>query len=282
MPRFRKVYVNSSHRTGGTPTNFHFEFPLDLDCTGGEKCSMAVTSLSIPNVFHSIQQDVNDKLRIYQKHPTVEASSVNSTITIPTGNYTASQLSTQILNGLQAAALGTASYSVSYSAVTQRLTITQVNSGGFTVYDDTTLKNLGMKNPAQNGLYGALPVIKNPQSLQQVLNLSVAVDPAPSFTSGVITLARVTEAFLRSPNITNMSTLDSNGRSDVLKRVLIDRDFGLVVTTDSNIEPSDLMDVTGRTLRSVDFTLTDGHGNLLDLHGTDFSFALNFVWGPLE
>ena len=79
-----------------------------------------------------------------------------------------------------------------------------------------------------------------------------------------------------------MSTMDSNGRQDVLNRILIDKDFGYVVTTDSNIETSDLMDVSGKTLRSVDFVLTDGHGNVLDLHGIDFSFCLNFVFGDLE
>ena len=79
-----------------------------------------------------------------------------------------------------------------------------------------------------------------------------------------------------------MSTMDSNGRQDVLKRILLDRPFGEVVTTDSNIESSDLFDVSGKTLRAVDFTLTDGHGNILDLHGIDFSFALNFIFGETE
>ena len=79
-----------------------------------------------------------------------------------------------------------------------------------------------------------------------------------------------------------MTTLDANGKSDVIKRILIDRDFGLVVTTDSNIETSDLMDVSGKTIRAFDIQLTDVSGNILDMHSVDFSFALNFVWGPLE
>ena len=100
MPRFRKVYVNSSHRTLGTPTNFHFQFPLDVDCTG--KCSMAVTSVSLPNVFFGIQAGVNDTLRIYQKHATTESLSVNSIITIAAGNYSSTVLGTALLNGLAA------------------------------------------------------------------------------------------------------------------------------------------------------------------------------------
>ena len=282
MPKFRKVYVNSSHRTHGSPTNFHFEFPLDIDCTGAQKVSVAVNSVSLPNVVFSIQQNVNDKLYVYQRHPTSESLSVNSTIVLAEGNYTATVLGTAILNGLTAAALANASYNVNYNSVTQRLTITQTNGGGFVVDDDLSLKTLGKKDPNSGGARGVLQRITNPQSLQQILNLPQAQEPNVTFTSGIITLPRVTEAFLRSPNLTNMSTIDSNGRQDVLKRILINTSFGNVVTTSSNIETSDLMDVSGKTLRSVDFMLTDGHGNLLNLHGTDFSFALNFVFGDLE
>ena len=276
--------MNSSHRVSGSPCDFKYEFPLDIDCSHDSgKCSLAVTSVSLPNVFFGIQSGVNDKLYVYQQHSTTESLSVNSIITLPAGNYTASTLSSSLLSGLQAAALGGASFSVSYSAVTQRMTITSSGLGGFVIYDDYTLKHLGRKDPNLGGASGTMPLISNPQSLQQILNIPPApATPSPSFQSGIITLARVTEAFLRSPNLTNMSTLDANGRQDVLKRILIDKEFGLVVTTDSNIESSDLMDVSGRTLRSVDFQLTDSHGNLLDLHSMDYSFALNFVFGPTE
>ena len=283
MPRFRKVYCNTSHRTRGTPSNCSIEFNQDVDCTGPGKVSMAVTSVSLPNVFFGISAGVNDKLYIYQQHSTTESLSVNTILTLPAGNYTASTLSSSLLSALQAAALSGASFSVSYSAVTQRMTITSAGLGGFVVYDDYTLKNLGRRNPLQGGASGNMPKITNPQSLQQILNIPPApATPSPSFQSGIITLARVTEVFLRSPNLTNMSTLDANGRQDVLKRILLDRPFGDIVTSDSNIESSDLMDVSGKTLRAVDFQLTDSHGNVLDLHSMDYSFCLNFVFGDLE
>ena len=150
------------------------------------------------------------------------------------------------------------------------------------VYDDHTLKVLGRKDPNASGFYGTLPTILNPQSLGQTLNLPSAAEPNVIFTSGVIILARVMEAYLRSPNLTNYGTLDAIGRQDVLKRIPITSDFGTVVVSESGIETSDLMDVSGRTLRAMDFTLTDAHANQLDLHGHDISFCLNFVYGSLE
>ena len=76
--------------------------------------------------------------------------------------------------------------------------------------------------------------------------------------------------------------MDCNGRQDVIRRILLDKEFGFVVVTGSNIENSDLMDVSGRTLRALDFVLTDSHGNQLDLHGLDFSFVMNFVYGEID
>ena len=278
MPTFRKIYVNSSHRKSGTPTRFRYELPVDQECT--EKTHVAITSVSLPNVFYGVQTSVNDGLYIYEKHGTTESLSQNRTLIIPAGNFSATTLNAQIQTALNTGGLGT--YSCNYNAVTQKITISQTGSGGFLIYDDHTLKTLGRKDPASGGFYGTLPTITNPQSLNQILNTPTAGDPNIVFHSGIITLARVTEAYLRSPNLTNMSTLDCNGRMDCLKRILIDKDFGMVVTSSPNVETSDLMDCSNKTLRALDFLLTDSHGNQLDMHNIDFSFCLNFTYGDLE
>ena len=280
MPRFRKIYINSSHRKSGTSTRFHYELALDAETTENTHC--AITSVSLPNVFYGIQTGVNDKLYVYERDGSNESNSQNRILTLAAGNFFATTLNAAIQTQLNTGALGSATYAANYNSVTQKITITQSSSGGFLIYTDLQLKNLGRKNPASSGLYGTLPTIANPQSLNQVLNTPTSDDPNVVWSSGIITLARVTEAYLRSPNLSNMSTLDPNGRMDVLKRIVIDKEFGLVVTTDSNVETSDLMNCSGKTLRALDFLLTDSHGNQLDLHGIDFSFALNFVYGELE
>ena len=137
MGRFRKIYVSSSHRTSGTSTNFRYELAQDQECPS--ECHVAVTSISLPNAFYSIQQGVNDKLYIYEKHATVESSSQNRIITLTSGQYTSTALNAAIQQGLNTNALGSAAYSCNYNAVTQKISISQNSGGGFTVYDDTTL-----------------------------------------------------------------------------------------------------------------------------------------------
>ena len=267
----RKAYVNSSHRVSGSPNQFRFEFKEDIQCEG--KTHIALTSASIPHAFYGIQTGVNDKLYIRQIHPSLPSSSINNVLVVEAGNYSATSLSQKISAKLAAAALASASYTVTYSATTQLISITQAGGGGFIVYDEHTLKTNGMIDST---------FLANPQSLNQVLNTpSYGGSGATSWVSGVITLARITELYIRSSSLSNYSTIDSNGRYDCLKRVLCDKDFGLVITTDGSVEVSDLQDVSGRTLRNIDISLTDSHGNLVQMP-LDWSFALNFVRGDLE
>jgi hypothetical protein len=268
--QIRKAYVNSSHRASGTPNSFRFEFKEDIQCEG--QCHVAVTSCSIPHAFYGIQTGVNDKMYVRQIHPSIPSSSINSILTVEAGNYSATSLSQKISAKLNAAALASASYTVTYSATSQLISITQASGGGFIVYDEHTLKT--------NGMSGST-FLANPQSLNQVLNTPYGGSGATSWVSNVITLARITELYIRSSTLSNYSTIDSNGRYDVLKRALVDKDFGLVITTDGSVEVSDLQDVSGRTIRSIDVSLTDSHGNLVQMP-LDWSFALNFVRGDLE
>ena len=269
--RIRKIYVNSSHRVSdpsGSPSSFRLELPVDVQCEG--VCHAAVTSVSIPHCFYGVQTGVNDKLYVRQIPANAE-SATNNILTIEAGNYSASSLAAKISSKLNGAALGAASYTVTYSSVSQKISITSSGVAGFLIYSESTLRGLGMIGGT---------AVKNPQSMNSILNTPPG-SSATSWTSGVITLARLTELFIRS-NLSNVSTLDSSGRYDTIKRVLVDRDFGLVITTDGSLEPSDYVDVSGRTLSSLQFSLTDSHGNLVDMHQIDWSFAINIVYGGLE
>jgi len=275
--RIRKAYIDSAMRTSGTSTAFDFQLPESIECSPGP-VHCAISSVVIPNSLFSVMSNVNDKIYVYQRHAT-ESSSINSIVTIPAGQYSATALNVAIQVGLTAVALGSATYACNYSSVSQRITITQTSGSGFLIYDDYTLKTLGRKDPSNAGFYGTLPKIPNPQSLNQTLNTPLAGNPDVVFVSGVIILARVRCAYLRSPDLSSMNTLDSSGRRDVMKRIPLTSDFGTLVVGSDSIESSDWMDISGRTLERISFKLTDSHGNTLDLHNHDISFCLNFLWG---
>jgi len=267
MQKIRKVYVCSSHRVAGSPNNFQMELARDIEMVG-EKCHMAVTSTSIPHVFYGIQEGVNNKFYMRE-------FSFNRTLEIESGNYTASSLANKLSQKLNATAGTGVTYTVSYSATTMKITIVQSGGQGFRVYTDTEIKQ---------GRLGELPVA-NPASLNTILNINDQVFSGyfASWTSGVISLARVTELYIRSPELAKgYSTLDSNGRGDVLRKVHVDADFGFVLTTGHSFETADLHDVSGSTIHSFSIQLTDSYGNLIEMGGMDWSFTLSFVYGDLE
>ena len=265
MQRVRKVYVCSSHRVAGDPNNFTMELKQDVDM--GEKAHMAVTSTSIPHVFYGIQAGINNKLYIRE-------FDANRVLEIESGNYTAASLANKLSAKLNATPPTGVTYTVTYSATTMKITIVQNGGQGLRVYTDQELKTMGMLGTT---------AIAVPASLNAILNHSAPfVGYFATWTSGVISLARITELYIRSPELaTGYSTLDSNGKTDVLRKVHVDQDFGFLMTTDNQYETSDLHNVSGRTIRSFSVQLTDSYGTLIEMP-QDWSFTLSFVYGDLE
>ena len=210
-----------------------------------------------------------------------ESLSQNKLIQIASGNYTAATLAVAIQSGLNAVALGGASYSVNYSSVTMKLTITESGGSGFLVYSDHILQTLGLKNPSNGGFYDGT-TITNPMSIQNILNTPNPGEPSPVFTSGVIILNRIHELYLRSGGLGNFKTLDPQGNVNVLKKIPVNANFGEVITTPDDFNESDLIDVGGRCLSQIDFQLTDVYSNVVDLHNLPVSFTLAFVYADLE
>ena len=166
MGKFRKIFISSSHRSHGTPTNFRIDLKEDQET--GPECHASVRNVCLPNIFFSIMAGVNNKLYVYEQH-SPQTGSQNITIEVPEGHYTNTQLANKLKLLLDAATLSGRTWSVDYNAITQRMTFL-CNGGTFQIYDDATLKKLGRRN-ANNGFFDFTDLIPNPQSLQQILNL---------------------------------------------------------------------------------------------------------------
>ncbi len=272
MQPIRKIYVNSSHRVSGTPASFRYELPIDVNV--GAKAHLAITSISLPHTFYGVQAGLNNRLFVREVHPSNSALSVNRILELDSGDYSSSALANAISQKINSGALSGVSYVVSYSSVTLRLTVTQTGGGGVRVYADQDLKGLGP--------IGEAPIV-SPQSLNAILNTPSFVAYNVSWVSGIVSIAQITEVFIRSPELAaGYSTLDPGGEMDCLRRVHIDRLFGEIVTTDHSCFSADLHDVSGRTIRSFSVQLTDSYGSLVQLDNIDWSFSISMVYGDFE
>ena len=155
-----------------------------------------------------------------------------------------------------------------------RISVVQNGGQGLRVYTDEELKRVGM--------IGQGPIAV-PASLNTILNHTAPFTGYfATWTSGIVNLARLTEIYIRSSKLSaGYSTLDSNGKSDVLRKVHVDQDFGFLMTTDNSFETADLHNVSGQTIRTFDISLTDSYGTLIQMP-QDWSMTLAFVYGDLE
>ena len=67
-----------------------------------------------------------------------------------------------------------------------------------------------------------------------------------------------------------------------MRMVPITTDFGELQTTDGSYEQADLINVSGRSISSIQVTLTDASGNEIPMGEIDWSFSLSFQYGSVD
>ena len=65
-------------------------------------------------------------------------------------------------------------------------------------------------------------------------------------------------------------------RSSVRKKVPVSSSFGYLIM-DSVVAPHDKIDVSRQLIKTVEFSLRDVYGSIINLHGAAISFSLVFV-----
>ena len=144
---------------------------------------------------------------------------------------------------------------------------------GFRVYTDQELRTTGMVD--------TLPV-SSPQSINGILNPPPFSLYAATWTSGIVSIARVMDVYLHSDTLgRGYSTISPSGARSCLKKIPCDKDFGLVIHTDNSYEVADCHEISG-TIRSFDVSIRDVNGSVIDLGALDFTFCISLIYGPIE
>ena len=126
---YKKIYVNSKHRTSDSksPSNFQIELRENFEIPDGTIAQ--IHEIAIPNTWYSISTKNNNLYFRHQVLPPATPQGITyRRVEIPEGNYTAPELATQIATQLNAAfdnvgASRTNTYSGSYSTLTNKITI---------------------------------------------------------------------------------------------------------------------------------------------------------------
>ena len=278
MLKFKKIYIDSSYKVGGSSSDFIIDLPETVQLEDNIKCILH--EVSIPRSWFSIQQGFNDNLYFFQLDP----NGVNPDIidyrvfSIDEGNYSGAELAERIQFWLNdyfdtrnPDVVRTDTYTVSYSAKTNKITIA-VNYANliFNVFTDAE----AITN--QNEFTGI--DVSNLHSINKVLNI---VDTSPThgialpFVSGFIDLTPVKNLYIHSNELCNYNQLTVAGNSSIVKKINVSVPY-LGIINDNEINDFDYIDVSSKILRRVSFRFTNEFNQTVNFNNVECSFSLTF------
>ena len=118
----------------------------------------------------------------------------------------------------------------------------------------------------QNNLSSANELISNFQSV-----VGNTATPAQYH----LNLTSIRNIYIRSPNISSFNTIGCNGESSIIKKVPINAAPGEMITSFIT-SSTDFIPCNNLTLRTIEIQLQDVNGNIINLHGSNWSFSILF------
>ena len=278
MLKFKKVYIDSSYKVSGTPSNFTIDLPETVQLEDNMLCQ--IHEVSIPHSWYSINSTNNN---IYWMHqvipPGVIAGITYRKVTIPEGNYTAVDLSQTIqiaINLLVDTVDRPNTYSLSYNTSTNKFTVSSNYATViFVLLTDGEIAPLA-------GSFSDPVDVNNLSSINRVIgNTTPATDAytnvAP-YTTNFVDLVPFKSLYLHCNEISNYNQLTVAGNSSIVKKINVTVPY-LGVINDNELSSVDYIDVSGKMLRRLNFRLTNNLNQVVNLNDVDISFTLTFFRG---
>ena len=275
MLKFKKVYIDGCYKVSGTSSNFTIDLPETVQLEDNMLCQ--IHEVSIPHSWYSINENNNNFYVMKGILPPETPSGVTyRKLIIPVGNYTATELATQLQTSLNTLDSGsrTNSFSVSYLAGLNKIQI-QSNYPEviYTVLTDADVL-------VDNGVRFVETVDPNNlKSINKVLGVYTTSGDASTnvvpYITGFIDLTPIKNIYLHCNEITNFNQLTVAGNSSIVKKIHVTVPY-LGIINDNELSNFDYIDVSGKMLRRLNFRLTDQFNKVVNLNDVDVSFTLTF------
>ena len=272
----KKIYLDSRYKRHDSLSNSNCKFDLRQPIHVPLNCVAYIDDIQIPNTWYNVS-NTNNKLYI---------RSVNSTgtendhiITMDAKNYTLPLLGAE-LNTKLSAVFGSA---LTCSANDRRGTISFVSSTGHihTIFSDEELADMTTTlagDPYDSGWLGGTINGTNPLTMNDVIKVSGKTEYSQAggtVETGFISLRSVHNIYITSPNLGSFDTLGPRGEQNIVKKVPVTSDFGYVIF-DSVVSEHDYIDVSKGYFKTIEMTLRDVRGNVIDINKAHWSASIVF------
>ena len=278
MLKFKKVYIDGWYKVSGTSSNFTIDLPETVQLEENMPCQ--IHEVSIPHSWYSINENNNNFYVLKGILPPETPSGITyRKLIIPVGNYTATELATQLQTSLNTLDSGsrTNSFSVSYLSGLNKIQIqSNYSEVIYTVLTDADVL-------ADNGERFVETVDPNNlKSINKVLGVYTTSGDASTNTvpyiTGFIDLTPIKNIYLHCNEISNFNQLTVAGNSSIVKKVPVNVP-SLGIINDNELSAEDYVNVSGKMLRRMNWRLTDHLNQVIDLNNVDISFTITFFRG---
>ena len=275
----KKIYLDSRYKRHDSLSNSNCKFDLRQPIHVPLNCVAYIDDIQIPNTWYNIS-NTNNKLYIRSVNASNTAN--DHIITMDAKNYTLTLLATE-LNTKLSAVFGTA---LTCSENHRRGTISFVSSTNHThrIFSDEELADMtttliGDPN-STDWNNGNSPYINatNPLTMNDVIKVSGKTEYSQTggtVETGFISLRSAHNIYITSPNLGSFDTLGPRGEQNIVKKVPVTSDFGYVIF-DSVVSEHDYIDVSKGYFKTIEMTLRDVRGNVIDINKAHWSASIVF------
>ncbi len=274
----KKIYVDTRFRTDSSSNSNDFKISLPETVYLPDNTKFFIDDVSIPHSWYSVEENINDKFYIEIVNTDTSAIS-HKIINIVSRNYTGISLATYLED--QISVLFNDVFVITYSESENTISIEVVKNG----YKFRVLTRKEIKTKLNGEWTGADYDTDNPADANtQIFKLFNDTSPyydrttgTAIFTSSSIDLQPIKNIYLYSPNIGSYNTIGPRGERSILKKIPVTAGYNFVIF-DNTIISQEFLDISKQSLSTMHFIITDSAGNLIPLHGQDWSLSVVFVY----
>ena len=250
----KQICIDSRFKTVDSVCDSNFKISLGRNLFLPVHTVTYLEDVVIPHSWWTINENVNDKVYIQVNGGTIYQRSL-----------TAQQYTGDTFRDELASKLADISFGVAYNNKRNQMTISNSTVGNFKILSDYELNLKGVSS--------------DPQSCNEVLGVGTGntstYSPASPFVSNNLNMSAYNNLYISCPNLTSYSALNSNGSSDVIKKVPVNSDFGYLAISPTT-QDHDYLDCSKMTVNTLEFHVKDAKGQLIPLHGGHASFSIVF------
>ena len=272
MLPIKKIYVDTKYRTPNSISSTDFSIQLNETIYMPDNSVFYISDVCIPHSWYTVEEYVNNKFYLQIKFNNVTSDII---LTLDSKNYTGSDLIAELSTQLNNIVDFTNKFAFIYDSSRHIILISCDLDYTFKILTKSDILT------RLNGTWAGLNYdITNTYDISTyMLKLNTGVSPTytsiNNFTSPSLDLQPIRNIYISSPNLVIFSTIGPNGQASIIKKVPVNANYNSVIF-DGMTSSKYFLDCSKQTLKNIEFTIDNVHGQRINLHGQEVSFSIIF------